>query len=351
MSQEDPIWKLSAPGSLLFFGEYFILEEGGLGIAAALDPPRARLEAFKPRDQGEAGLVLRALTSDSVAAKEYRLDPETLTQEPGSDPQTSLLHAVWGVLKPLALSMGAGTLDSKTAESKTLLPRSTGSEEGIPPSGLILQVDSRGFSQDGRKLGLGSSGAVAVLITAALMRYLGIPDWEQPASVFPLAVQVHRNFQGGKGSCYDVATSCFGGTGLFRGGPQPHWDAIQLDWLPGFSLCQGPAPVSSQSSVVSYEAWKSNRPATAASRLSGHNTRILELLQARSWEEALPLAQDLKDMALDLGDELGRPARFAKPGFPHSFYKASGAGDELGLALAVPPQYQWKLATGGLEWN
>lgn len=76
--------------------------------------------------------------------------------------------------------------------------------------GSGIEIDSAAFvSGDGRKLGIGSSAAVTVALSAALT---GDTD---PARAFRRALGLHRAFQGG-GSGVDVACSAFGGVIEYR---------------------------------------------------------------------------------------------------------------------------------------
>ena len=66
--------------------------------------------------------------------------------------------------------------------------------------GLAIELDTRAFFDDksGAKLGLGSSAALTVALTAALM---------QSTAVCDEALRIHREFQAGAGSGVDVAAS------------------------------------------------------------------------------------------------------------------------------------------------
>ena len=65
---------------------------------------------------------------------------------------------------------------------------------------LTIELDTRAFAEDGKKLGIGSSAA----LTAALVAPLG-------GDVYVDALAAHRRLQGGSGSGVDVATSVHGG--------------------------------------------------------------------------------------------------------------------------------------------
>ena len=75
--------------------------------------------------------------------------------------------------------------------------------------GLAIELDTRAFFDDksGAKLGLGSSAALTVALTAALM---------QSTAVCDEALHIHRKFQAGAGSGVDVAASARGGLLKYR---------------------------------------------------------------------------------------------------------------------------------------
>ncbi|HLK93448.1 MAG TPA: hypothetical protein VKZ18_26395 [Polyangia bacterium] len=73
------------------------------------------------------------------------------------------------------------------------------------------QIDSASLSEDGRKLGLGSSAAVAAAAVASLLDAAGADVEAQRWLIFRLADRAHRAAQGGRGSGADVAAAIFGG--------------------------------------------------------------------------------------------------------------------------------------------
>lgn len=96
-----------------------------------------------------------------------------------------------------------------------------------PWPSLSLVVDTEEFADaaTGLKLGLGSSAAVAVALTAALQSYCAVAsDTEK------LAMAAHDRFQGGQGSGVDVATSLHGGVIVYR---RAGAESLKLDWPEG----------------------------------------------------------------------------------------------------------------------
>jgi phosphomevalonate kinase len=84
----------------------------------------------------------------------------------------------------------------------------------MPPG--APEVDSGGLSQDGQKLGLGSSAAAVVAAVGALLDALGQAD-DARALALALALEAHRRAQGGRGSGGDVAAAAMGGVIAYGG--------------------------------------------------------------------------------------------------------------------------------------
>lgn len=162
-----------------------------------------------------------------------------------------------------------------------------------------ITIESAQFVQDGHKLGLGSSAAVAVALTAALAasRHMTLT----PSKLFALASAAHTAAQGGKGSGGDIATSVYGGHILFQKGSEPHSvkpqhvKPRQVNWPEQLELFavvtgEGSSTVDLVSRVADYAA---RQPAQYRDDLTG-----LSALAARA-EAALGSA----DTFLELADE------------------------------------------------
>jgi phosphomevalonate kinase len=89
---------------------------------------------------------------------------------------------------------------------------------GRPP--CRIQLDTRAFSDSGRKIGIGSSAALTAALVAAMTR---------SEDVFVKALLAHSEFQGGIGSGVDVAVAVHGGlieyTMTTRGVRRLEWPA------------------------------------------------------------------------------------------------------------------------------
>ena len=225
--------RLTVPGNILLLGEYAVLEEGGLGLAMAVDI-RVRVEA-SPAES----LLIEALWSGS-----------TLSWTPGRPGESLLIDAV---------------VDAVT----WWLRRECGAR---------IRVDSTDFfSTDGRKSGLGSSAAVSVALVCGLLHAAGALSAARGLEARMLAMRAHRRAQGGRGSGYDIVTSFHGGTGLFRGGADPGWDPCALSGDPRVLIFAGPAPVSTADAVSCYGRWKERNPGAARDYLQESTTPSFRL--------------------------------------------------------------------------
>lgn len=89
---------------------------------------------------------------------------------------------------------------------------------GIPTKSLSMNLDTQAFRdpESGRKLGLGSSAALATALVAALDAH-----FDAGLEVQKIAAKAHRNYQSGSGSGVDIAACFTGGTIRFRRSDTP----------------------------------------------------------------------------------------------------------------------------------
>jgi len=176
----------SAPAKLIFLGEYAVLEEAP-ALVAAIDC--------------RAYVTLRGASTSNW----WLSAPELGIRELALDEHGEL----------------PGTLDGSTRDSLTLFDavRRTVADSIARPGPLAIHIDTASFFSDGRKLGLGSSAAVAVALTMALSAAAGeAPERE---TVLRLASEAHRRAQGGIGSNTDIAAAVYGGVLSYRTGQTP----------------------------------------------------------------------------------------------------------------------------------
>lgn len=161
-----------APGKMFWIGEYSVLF-GGPALVAAVDRyALAEYRTHPPRANG----TLRVESSHSATPFYWR-----------SGSAAPHAHDDWSLVRSVL---------------HTLLNELPGFEV---PHGVI-SLDS-GALQSDTKLGLGSSGAIAVLTVAALTACHPIPRDQ----VEKLALKAHHHFQGRAGSGGDVIASTRGG--------------------------------------------------------------------------------------------------------------------------------------------
>lgn len=238
---------------------------------------------------------------------------------------------------------------------------------GLPPAFRIEADSSALFAEDGRKMGLGSSAAVAAGLAAALF-HLATGEEVLPEAVFRAALAGHRGWQGG-GSGYDVAASFYGGCGCFTGGEVPRWEG--LAWHPEWhlALVPGEAPASSGSAVRAFNGWEKNNPKAARRLLALSDKAVNNFANAvRSGTLTPRVWTAVRRIGLLLGRATGFPAdppglaaalaRFCACGWTG---KASGAGGELGVAFQAGNTYALNekelpgtvvpVAAEGIRWS
>lgn len=193
-SLQTPVSRVSAPGKLFLLGEYAVLE-GAPALLCAVD---ARVEVAVSAATGGCWRV--STPGLGLAAQELGAGGEL--------PSTTDDH----VRKALRVF---------DAVRETLATAGK-----LPSEPMDVLIDSSAFSRDGRKLGLGSSAAVAAALTAALAG----PQLDRPA-IFALASTAHRLAQSGTGSGGDIAASVYGGLISYTTRETP----LDLDWPEGLS--------------------------------------------------------------------------------------------------------------------
>ncbi len=176
---------IQAPGKVFWIGEYAVLE-GARALVAAVD---AHVEVHT-RPRSDQQVSFSAPTSGVPALVLWDRDGRMLPDPPS--PNAALVAAVVRTLS--AAGRAPQRALDVSADSSAL--------NAVAPDG-------------GAKLGLGSSGAVAAGLVSALA-----PD--APAEVVAtMALQAHRQFQGGSGSGGDVLASLHGGLVAFSPGTAP----------------------------------------------------------------------------------------------------------------------------------
>lgn len=257
-------FSFSAPGKLYLLGEYAVLE-GAPALLTAVDRrATVTLTDAAPADDSGRGW---SLTAPEIGLQRLALGPAATLPERldgNARRQLALFDEVRRAVDALAPAAGA----------------------------FDIRIDSAQFHRGGHKLGLGSSAAVAVALTAAFAASRGVAL--SPAALFELAAGAHAASQQGKGSGGDIAASVYGGTILYRRGSEPHRVSWPQD-LSLFAVTTGTG--SSTTTLVSHVARFAERKPAAYRRELDRLATV-----ARRTEAALGSA----DAFLALADEYFR---------------------------------------------
>ena len=212
-------------------------------------------------------------------------------------------------------------------------------------------VDSRPFFEGPTKLGLGSSAAVLCAFAGAWAAFAAAADGRvQPSPSLAALIELHRAFQGGRGSGLDVAASLTGGAITFSLTPAgtPQIGSVRLPNGVGFAGIFAGRSASTPELIAHYRAWRRERPLQAAAMLA----RLTMLAEAGSAAarggEAAAFVRAFADYGRGLaalGEAMGAEvvtAEHRQVGDEADrfgvAYKVSGAGGgDLGLACAADP--------------
>lgn len=305
--------KFSLPANLLLMGEYAILEEGGKGIALACEP-RAYI-SLKPS-------------------------------------KVWVIKGKWGNKEEIIFPLKEK--DFFVSSVFNYLMNNYPQLKNIKDS-YEIEIDTTSFfDETGRKKGYGSSAVVALGITVALFSL--VFPWEELLDrCFLPAVEAHRTAQGGRGSGYDIATSLYGGLGVFTGGKIPSWHSIKKIFIFSFSLFQGEKPVKTLNAIQAYRKW----------REGDHSNLWLEKVNSLvSFFESNPnedsliyVLREAEKLGKTLSNEIGVPADLSindRKWQNSSLIKALGAGNETFLFYNPPCHKVFTsiaMAQEGLRWE
>jgi phosphomevalonate kinase len=217
-----------------------------------------------------------------------------------------------------------------------------------PPLAWNGVIDSRAFYAGAAKLGLGSSAAVLTAWSGAFAALAADEGRPTTPPALPALIDLHRAFQGGRGSGLDVAASYTGGAVTFRLGTAgvPQVGSVRLPNGVGFAGIFAGRSASTPELVAHYRAWRRDRPDVAAGLLR----RLTALAEegcaaargddAAAWLEAFAAyGRGLQDLGEAIGADIVTAAhrQITDEALRHGVaYKVSGAGGgDLGLACAA----------------
>jgi phosphomevalonate kinase len=199
---------------------------------------------------------------------------------------------------------------------------------GALPDDLKITLDSRAAYEHGAKIGIGSSAAVCVALSAALIRLAGAGD------VAALADAAHRALQGGRGSGLDVATACRGGVVEFQAG-----QAVRRAWPKALRYCfiWSGASAETTAQISRFERGAAQLPAFAD--LCAAAAAVTRATPAHFMRELAAYTNALRafDDAARLGIFSAAHVQIAAIATDHDVvYKPCGAGGgDIGAAFAT----------------
>ncbi len=314
----------SAPGKAVLIGEYAVLH-GAPALVMAVER-RVRVSI------------------DACSADASRLEAPQLAANPlyfDVEADGSLRWA------------DAGAAGDELALSRNLLARSlaqAGAHALPEPGGLHVRIDSSELylhDEGGPiKLGLGSSAAVTVALSAALQCYL---QGTAPAAKPELAelLHSHRQMQGGRGSGLDLAAALEGGLLAYRLiGERPQFESMA--WPPDWPLMfvwSGEA-ASTGRFLASYARWRSGDPQAADSlwqAMDGCCREALESVECGALGRFMTCINNYRGLMGKIGARIDAPVlnpqhqRLAAIALEQgAAYKPCGAGGgDLGMFAAA----------------
>lgn len=350
--------RLLVPGNLLLAGEYAIIYEGRVGITIAVGPPVVvnveKRSSFEFVGESGGGRMTW------YGGKSLHKGSSLGGYEAAGSRRAAVFRSVLDVFRDrrrLSQLIEQSTADRREMLFTAMEPLAHGE---YPP--VRIAVDSRPlFDTSGRKLGFGSSAASTVAATAGLLAALDLDPVEFRPLVYAVATAAHRDLQGGHGSGYDVATSCYGGIGLFRGGEWTSYDHIDAFWLPPLGVLSGEYEESTAHAVQRFRetyACDSSRMETLLDRSDG---AVRSIATAGSWPEARVGLRNAREVGIEIGRRIGIPADVRRsPSAPEHdrgcddrFLKALGAGRETVVAIPHLPGCEDRMVVRdeeGLRW-
>ncbi len=283
--------KASAPGKVIVAGEYAVLD-GAPAICMAVNR------------RAHVSITASTENHHTVSAPGFSADLHCFALIADSTKEYPLLAAVWREL-----------------QIET-------------PDFLNIVLDSSGFSEsDHGKIGIGSSAALTVALTAALARLAG-----ESRDIRRIAMAAHRRLQGGAGSGADIACSLAGGTIEYRMGESV---SAELGWPVGlyYTLLWSGVPADTGAQLD-----KLDSAAAQASRAELSNSAEAV---ARPWKSSEPrhVVNGLREYVaalrrFDVDHKLGifdagHAALADKAESSEVVYKSCGAGGgDLGIAIS-----------------
>ncbi len=312
----------SVPANILLLGEYAITRPGGKGIALATAPRAHGWMTVGPQ-QPEGATEGAAVRGGTILVQSRNA--------PGD-------RTIWPA-QPMPL------VDAVLEAADQFLPPDL---TGVTTE---IGVNTTSFfdPRSGEKLGFGSSGAAAVLLTAAILSLADMVaemnggDGHAAAdqkTITPVAIRAHRLFQGGRGSGYDIACSVLGGAVIFTGGAHPAATAASLlEGIEFYTLRTG-APVRSAAAIRQFDAAYPPGSSEEQEFLAANNQAVQEVATAPDENTLFTRLNGAQKRSEELGAFIGVPATLPMTPACHRsdgwIAKSSGAGNERAVIISTP---------------
>lgn len=320
--------RASAPGKLLLLGEYAVLEGAPALVMAVNRRALAELESGDADAGGACSVHAPDVHPERV---HFTLGKEGRPHWREASPEApSRLALVSHVLRALA--------------ARGLLPE----------QGFHLRLDSSAFFESAgpgvmpAKLGLGSSAAMTTALASLLTAFAGArARCDDRARWLATLLEIHREFQSGRGSGVDVAASLYGGTIRYRldgGAPVAaavNWpESLQKIWV------WSGQSASTADFLTMLADWRERHPQAYARRMAALRETAEEGVRAIAAGDAAALQNRLAEAGRDL-HLLGEASKIPIFSAAHrriadqveaagGSYKPCGAGGgDLGLAVAA----------------
>jgi phosphomevalonate kinase len=294
----------SAPGKIVLCGEYVVLD-GARALGAAVN---RRVGVSITASLADSHVVRCPGYADGHYSFSVNDDGKFEWQrDAASLPDFSLLEETWRSLKP-QLS-----------------------------TSIELMLDTSAFSDNatGNKFGLGSSAALTVALSAA------IADLQQQSVHVDSMIDIHRRFQGGRGSGIDIAIAHQGGTISYRMDDMPR--ASPINWKAGLEYAIFWSGQSASTAQKLAQFAESDESAGSRQRLATASDAIVDAWAKGPVEQVVRLFDDYTTILAVFSDEhdlgifdAGHAAMVEHAAGHGVVYKPCGAGGgDVGVALSA----------------
>lgn len=304
----------SAPAKLVVAGDYAVLE-GAPAVVIAVN--RRACVNVEPRVDDDAAFCVDAPDLDIHGARGRLQDGRMVWSDAAAVAER--LRLVTAVLEYLVQS-----------------------GRHIAPAHIALNTRAF-FADDGTtKLGIGSSAALTVALTAAVNSAGAVANPDLASMI-----AMHRGMQGGRGSGVDIAAALMGGAMVYRLRDE-HPDAVSATWPANLGMCcvwTGCA-ASTGSALARLADWRARHASaydTHMSALAGAATSVATALQAGDGAGMAAGMAEYADMLVCFGTAAGIDIMSAQhralASIAHDcgvVYKSCGAGGgDVGMAVAT----------------